>query len=410
MSVPQVSAARMQELVTDLGRVGEQPEGGLVRFMYDGAWQQAAELLGRRMAEAGLQVRTDAVGNVFGRLEGTESDATVLTGSHFDTVRLGGKYDGALGVLTGIAALEALRKSLGRPRRSLEVVGLCEEESSRFAANFFGSRAMLGMVGDDEPIGTVDAEGTTLASAMVEVGLDPQAIGDAQRDDVEAFVELHIEQGRVLYDEGVRIGVVTAITGLRWLDITVTGRADHAGTTPMALRCDAMQGAAEMTQALTAHVESAGAPAVATCGAWQVLPGGTNIVPEQVNFSVDLRHPDARTLQRLAAQIGELCATIADRRGLDLVVKDAKNVAPAPLDEHIRNRIEAAAVEHGLRHRAIPSGAGHDSQLWARRLPTAMIFVPSVDGRSHCAAEYTSPEDCAVGASVLASTLRDLAY
>ena len=408
--LPEVPAGRMEQLVTELGRVGAQPGGGLIRFAYDEAWRAAGALVGRWMAEAGLQVRTDAVGNVFGRLPGTESASTVLTGSHIDTVRLGGAYDGALGVLTGLAAVQALLGTCGAPRKSLEVVALCEEESSRFAADFFGSRAMLGTIGAEEPDTLRDADGCSLADAMRGVGLDPTVIGTARRTDVEAFVELHIEQGRVLHDEGTQIGIVSAITGLRWLDVTVTGRADHAGATPMDLRLDALQGAAEMTQAVTALVEAEGRPAVATCGMWQVLPGGVNIVPEQVRFSVDLRHPDEATLQRLTGRIREECGRIATRRGLQVVLDDTKAVPPAPMDEQLQKVIGRAAQEQGASARPIPSGAGHDSQMWAPHVPTAMIFVPSVDGRSHCPEEFTSAQDCAVGASVLAGTLRELAY
>lgn len=408
--LPEVPAERMEQLVTELGRVGGQPGGGLIRFAYDEAWRAAGALVGRWMAEAGLQVRTDAVGNVFGRLPGTESASTVLTGSHIDTVRLGGAYDGALGILTGLAAVEALLGTYGAPRKSLEVVALCEEESSRFAADFFGSRAMLGTIGAEEPDTLRDADGCSLADAMRGVGLDPAVIGTARRTDVEAFVELHIEQGRVLHDEGTQIGIVSAITGLRWLDVTVTGRADHAGATPMDLRLDALQGAAEMTQAVTALVEAQGRPAVATCGMWKVLPGGVNIVPEQVRFSVDLRHPDEATLKRLTGRIREECGRIATRRGLQVVLDDTKAVPPAPMDEQLQKVIGRAAQEQGASARPIPSGAGHDSQMWAPHVPTAMIFVPSVDGRSHCPEEFTSAQDCAVGASVLAGTLRELAY
>ncbi|WP_211323161.1 Zn-dependent hydrolase [Amycolatopsis palatopharyngis] len=409
-SLPEVTAHRMDELVTALGEVGEQPGGGLIRFMYDDAWRTAGELVARWMGEAGLQVRTDAAGNVFGRLPGSESQSTVLTGSHIDTVRLGGRYDGALGILTGLAAIEALIRTCGRPRKSLELVALCEEESSRFAANFFGSRAMLGMISADEPESLRDADGVTLASAMTRVGLDPTTIGSARRNDVEAFVELHIEQGRVLQDEGSQIGIVSAITGLRWFDVAVSGRADHAGATPMNLRRDAMQGAAEMTQAVTTLVEAEGWPAVVTCGAWQVLPGGVNIVPERVTFSIDLRHPQESTLERLAGLIRRECVWIATRRALAVGINDTKCVPPAPMDESMQKLVKQAAEEHGVSARPIPSGAGHDSQMWAPHVPTAMIFVPSVDGRSHCPEEYTSAEECAMGASVLASTLRKLAY
>lgn len=408
--LPEVPPERMEQLVSELGRIGAQPGGGLIRFAYDDAWRTAGAHVARRMTEVGLQVRTDAVGNVFGRLPGTTSAATVLTGSHIDTVRHGGAYDGALGVLAGLAAIETLIRTHGTPRKSLEVVALCEEESSRFAADFLGSRAMLGTVGPDEPDSLRDADGCTLADAMRGAALDPAAIPTARRTDVEAFVELHIEQGRVLHDEGTRIGVVAAITGLHWLDVTVTGRADHAGTTPMDLRLDAVQGAAEMTTAITALVEAEGRPAVATCGRWQVLPGGVNIVPEHVRFSVDLRHPDEPTLHRLAGRVRDECARIASRRGLRVALDDTKAVPPAPMDDRLQELIGQAAAEHAVSARSLPSGAGHDSQMWAPHVPTAMVFVPSVDGRSHCPEEFTPADDCAVGASVLASTLRELAY
>jgi allantoate deiminase len=399
----------MHELVNTLGRIGEQSNGGLSRFTYDESWQTATTLVAQWMREAGLQVHRDAVGNVFGRLPGTRGSATVLTGSHIDTVRLGGKYDGALGILTGLAAFEALIDTGFRPKRSLELVALCEEEGSRFPGNFLGSRAMLGTIADDEPQVMLDGDGISLATAMTKVGLDSSDIASARRGDIEAFVELHIEQGRVLYDEGTQIGVVSAITGLRWFDVTLSGRADHAGATPMDLRRDAMQGAAELTRTITAAVESEGRPAVVTCGAWQVMPGGVNIVPERVTFSVDLRHPDEEVLERLAMLIRREGTRIAARRGLVIAFEDFKKVPPAPMDESVQKLISQASESHGASTRPMPSAAGHDSQVWAPRVPTAMIFVPSVEGRSHCPQEYTTPEDCAVGASVLASTLRELA-
>jgi allantoate deiminase len=408
---PKVSAQRLRELVDALGCIGEQPDGGLNRFVYDDAWRAATALVAAWMHEAGLQVRTDAVGNVFGRLEGADGYGTVLTGSHIDTVRSGGKYDGALGILTGLAALEALNRDGFRPQRALELVALCEEEGSRFAGNFLGSRAMFGAIAEAELATMCDAQGISLATAMAEVGLSPdfEAIASAERGDVEAFVELHIEQGRVLYEAQDQIGIVSAIVGLRWLDLTVSGRADHAGATPMDLRRDAMQGAAEITRAITTMVEAEGRPAVVTSGSWNVMPGGVNIIPELVKFSVDLRHPDDATLGRLVTQINEKARAIGLARDLEVRVETRKNVAPAHMDSDIQQIIERAAGEHGADAHALPSGAGHDSQMWAMRVPTAMIFVPSVDGRSHCPQEYTTDVDCAVGAAVLASTLRDLA-
>jgi allantoate deiminase len=405
-----VEAATMARYVDTLGRCGEVPGGGLIRYQYDAAWVEAQDVLRELMTEAGLDVHQDAVGNLFGTLRGTEPGDTVLTGSHVDTVKLGGKYDGALGVLGGIAALGALKRQAGHPRRNLQVVALCEEEASRFHANFFGTRAMLGLVDEREFDELRDDDGVTLGEAMQRVGLDPHRFREARRADLGTFLELHIEQGRRLYDTGVDIGVVTGITGISWQTITVAGRADHAGTTPMHSRRDAMRGAARMAEAIAAVAEKLGDPAVATAGKWNVMPGGSNIVPEQVVFSVDARHPEQAVLDSMVDAIRLRCNEIAAELQLQVTVETVKQEAPAPTDEALQQVIADAADACRATSQKMPSGAGHDSQLMSQHLPTAMIFVPSVDGASHTKTEYTTPEYCALGASVLAGALHSLAY
>jgi allantoate deiminase len=404
----QVDAELLDTYVTELGRIGESPDGGLSRFQYDDAWQQARDILLRWIRDAGLEARVDAVGNVFGRLQGRRDDV-VLTGSHIDTVPSGGRYDGALGVVGGLAALQALRAH-GTPARTLEVVALCEEESSRFTGNFFGTRAMLGLVAPDEPERLVDPAGVPMAEAMRRAGLDPGAVATAERHDLHAFLELHIEQGRVLADEGVDIGLVQVIPGIAWETITVTGRQDHAGATPMDLRADALQAAAQMAREITVAVEREGRPAVATTGRWTVEPGLPSIVPGRARFSLDLRHPDLAVRDRLLDEVHRICATVAQRHGVRVDVARDKDEEPAVLDEGLLEVCRDAADRCGATWRRMPSGAGHDSQLMASRVPTAMVFVPSVEGRSHTPAEYTSPADCARGASVLATALHRLAY
>jgi allantoate deiminase len=404
-----VEPAEMQRLVEALGHYGEQPGGGLIRPVYSPAWKAAQTQLGEWFAEAGLQVREDAVGNLFGRLEG-ESSRTVLTGSHIDTVLLGGRYDGALGVLSALGAVRALKQHAGKPRRSLEVVALCEEEDSRFHANFWGTRGMLGLIRASELHDLVDEDGTSIAEAMREFGLPPEQYHEAVRTDLDAFVELHIEQGRILYDEQVPLGVVETITGLYRYLTTVEGRTDHAGTTPMDLRRDAVQAAAHMALDITRIVERAGRPAVVTTGKWDVQPGAWNIVPGQASFSVDLRHPDEATKQALAAQLRDTCDRIAAERGVSVRYALASDVLPMAMHPDIQAVLVAAAEADGLSYKRMVSGAGHDSQVMATRVPTGMLFVPSVDGRSHSAAEYTTPEDAARGARVLATALHRLAY
>lgn len=405
-----VEQERLEGFVTRLARVGAQPGGGIIRPQYSPAWREAQDSVAAFMRDAGLQVREDAVGNVFGRLVGDDDSQTVLTGSHIDTVTFGGAYDGALGVLSGIAAVEAVARDAGRPRRSVEVVSLCEEEGSRYHGNYFGTRAILGMVAADEPDRLVDADGVSLAQAARSVGLDPERFGEARREDLALFLELHIEQGRTLVDAGVEVGIVTVINGVAWLEVAVQGRTDHAGATAMTDRLDALQGAVRMAVAVEGVALEQGHPAVATTGVVRVHPGGANIVPGRAEFSIDVRHPEASVLEAMIATIRERCEKVAAERGLGLELEVVKHTPPHALDEELAAVLRDAAAACGASSRDMPSGAGHDSQTMGTRIPSAMVFVPSVDGRSHSPAEYSTPEDCARGASVLATALRSIAW
>jgi allantoate deiminase len=404
-----IEPSEMQSLIETLGQIGEQPGGGIIRHVYDPAWRAALDQLGAWLRDAGLEVRHDAVGNLFGRIEG-DSPRTVLTGSHVDTVVLGGRYDGGLGILSAVAALRSLKQHLGKPRRSLEMVALCEEEDSRFHGNFWGTRGMLGLIEPAELTELTDADGVSIGDAMREAGLSPEQFRDAVRTDLEAFIELHIEQGRILYDEQLPLGVVDTITGLYRFRVTIEGRTDHAGTTPMDLRRDPLQAAAQFAMEMTQLVVDVGRPAVVTNGWWDVRPGAWNIVPGHVEFSVDLRHPDEAVKQRLAAQIRQLGLDITARRGVSISYEVASDVRPMDMHAEIKGELQAAADACEVRWIPMVSGAGHDSQVMATAVPTAMLFVPSVEGRSHSAAEYTSPEDAARGATVLAVALQRLAY
>jgi allantoate deiminase len=290
------------------------------------------------------------------------------------------------------------------------MVALCEEEDSRFHANFWGSRGMLGLIQASELDELADADGVSIGAAMRQVGLDPSAYHQAVRDDLETFIELHIEQGRILFDEQVPLGIVETITGLYRCRVTVEGRTDHAGTTPMDVRQDALQAAAHMASAMTRLVAEAGPPAVVTNGWWDVQPGAWNIVPGLVHFSVDLRHPDEPTKQRLAAEVRQRCEAIASERGVRVGYEVVGDILPMDMHPSAKSELQAGADALGVRWKPMISGAGHDSQVMATRVPTGMLFVPSVEGRSHSPAEYTRPEDAARGVSVLIEALRRLAY
>src|SRR5256714_2153126 len=252
-----IDRALLERRLDELYAIAAEPGGGTYRPLYGDAWATALDRVERWLTDAGLETHRDAVGNLWGRATGTNKGKSIVTGSHIDTVRHGGRLDGALGICAGLTAVETLLSSNGKPRRALEVVAICEEEGSRFSTNFWGSRAITGA------IDTVDPE---IAAAMRERGLDPTKIASAARDDIETFVELHIEQGAVLESAGTPLAVVSAIVGTAHLEVTVTGRPDHAGTTPMDLRLDALAGAAAMIQAVESIAKSLGQPAVATIG------------------------------------------------------------------------------------------------------------------------------------------------
>jgi allantoate deiminase len=269
---------------------------------------------------------------------------------------------------------------------------------------------MLGLISASEMDGLRDEQGVSIGQAMAELGLPHDKYAEAIRDDLDAFVELHIEQGRILFDEGLPLGIVDAITGLYRFRVTVEGRTDHAGTTPMDLRRDALQAAAQIAREMTEIIDQAGRPAVITNGWWEVLPGAWNIVPGLVHFSVDLRHPDEAVKQRLAAEVRQRGEQIAAARGVSVAYTVVGDVPPKDMDAGVKAHLQGAAEACGVRWIPMVSGAGHDSQVMATRVPTAMLFVPSFEGRSHSAAEYTTPEHAARGATVLAAALHRLAY
>lgn len=406
-----IDPATLQRHIDELGSIGTYAEGGLYRPLYSDSWVEAMQLVRSWLEEIGLETWRDAVGNLFGRLSGTDDSAqAVLTGSHIDTVRLGGKYDGALGIHAAIAAVGALKQAYGRPRRHLDVYVVCEEEGSRWHSNFWGSRALTGQIRPEEPDTLTDPDGMTIGEAMRQRGLDPSTIPSARRDDVAAFVELHIEQGRILADEGHEVGVVHTITGQKQMRVRVGGRQDHAGTTPMDLRRDAMAGAAEMIERVTAAAERMGRPAVATVGSISVTPGAANIVPGRCTFTIDTRHSDSQKRRELLAEIERILPDVAKRRGIELEVEPLIDHDPTPMADSVRDLVEASASAEGLRYLVMPSGAGHDSQIMARRYPTGMVFVPSQEGRSHTPAEFTPVEQIVPGVRVLARTLHRLAY
>ncbi|WP_256707457.1 Zn-dependent hydrolase [Paenibacillus sp. FSL R7-0337] len=443
--VPQVPAGEMLKLLDELAAYSA-PGPGVTRLLYTPEWQGVQLFLQERMAGLGLEVRMDQVGNIYGTLAGSQvSDKVILTGSHIDTVVNGGRYDGAYGVAAAVTALHYLLETFGRPLRTLEVVSFCEEEGSRFPLTFWGSGNVTGLYNGKECIDCADADGITLAAAMAACGLgeseglaaeaaagleqsggsgsgEPEAGATAGlqescwhsnspvRSDIAAYVELHIEQGIILERTSRRIGVVQAIAGQRRYLVKVGGTANHAGTTPMGLRQDALAGSAEMLLALERSALAEGDPLVATTGRLEVYPGTSNVIPGEVQFTLDIRHSEAGVLERFCAAILAEFAELGLRRGLTLEVQPLLVTAPAPMDLELRAALEEICLQQEKPYLSMVSGAGHDAQLFAPRCPAAMIFVPSQGGISHSPGEYTSPEELAAGLEVLTAILYRLAY
>ncbi len=335
----------------------------------------------------------------------------IASGSHIDSQTPGGRYDGALGVIGALVALRTLRERCGQPRRTIEAVSLCEEEASRFhATNFWGSRAITGSIGPDEPDRILDSDGISIADAMGVVGLDPRRIPEAVRDDVEAWIELHIEQGPVLEAAGVPVGVVDAITSIRHYVVQLIGRSDHAGARPMQGRLDPMAGFAEIVTAVIGVALEAGPPAVTTVGRIQVEPNLPSAVPDIVTFTVDSRHPDPQAIEHQHAQQEQLMREIAERRNLEVSWQTPLDLPPCLCDPEIMAALERAGREQDVPFIRMHSGAGHDTQNMAKIAKVAMVFARSKDGRSHTPAEFTTTDDAVAATRVLAAALHELAY
>jgi len=397
---------RMQKRIDALARFGANPGGGVSRVAFSDADLAGRAWLTDQMTTLGLDVRTDTAGNLIGRREGSGPDLPViLFGSHIDSVPGGGNYDGQVGVVGALEVIELLNAHDIVTRHPLEVVSFSDEEGG-----LTGSRAMIGSLTEDA-MDVVSNNGFTVRDGIARVGGDPARIDEAARDPAElaTFLELHIEQGAFLHEDGVDIGVVQGIVGIRWWDVVIEGVANHGGTTPMDRRFDALVTASDLVLAVNRIALELDGRQVATVGRIEAVPGAPNVVPGRVIMSLEIRDLDSHKMQTVFELIEAEAARIAAARGT-AVVFDELDVAsePAPTDERIRDVIAAAAEELGFSYRRMPSGAGHDAQDLARITPTGMIFVPSVDGISHSPKEFTRAPDMAKGATVLLHAVLEL--
>ncbi|WAH44506.1 Zn-dependent hydrolase [Alicyclobacillus fastidiosus] len=405
-----VNQERLWNRLMALGKIGKQASGGITRLSFTSEERAAKDLVRQWMNDAGLEVREDAVGNLIGRKHGTDLQApVVMAGSHIDSVLNGGNFDGPLGVLSALEALQCMNEAGVETHRSIEVVAFTDEEGARFRFGMTGSRGMAGKLTAQE-LEATDEQGVSIADAMREWGFDPARISDAARPQgsVHAYVELHIEQGKILERADLPVGVVTGLAGPLWLKFSVTGQAGHAGTTPMSMRHDALVGAAEIIQVIEQEAARQDAT-VATVGQMNLFPGGVNIIPGRVEFTLDLRDVNAQTRSAVDGDIRRLAQQICDERGLSLDVETLQDIAPVHCQEDVQDAVYDACATLGIRTIPVVSGAGHDCMQLRDLCPVGMIFVRSKDGVSHHPDEWSSPEDCATGASVLYHTLLKLA-
>jgi N-carbamoyl-L-amino-acid hydrolase len=389
--------------IEGLSRFGRNAEGGVDRVAYSEADIQGREYVKELMREAGLAVVTDTAGNIIGRREGSDPGlAPILFGSHIDSVPGGGNYDGDVGVMGAIEAAQLLHEAGVVTRHPLEVVVFADEEGG-----LNGSRAMVGDL-TPEALQVVSHSGLTVGEGIRALGGDPESIEEARRPPgaIRAFLELHIEQGGTLGDKSLDIGVVEGIVGISWWEVTIEGMANHAGTTPMAGRKDALVAASHLIIGVSRIALERPGRHVATVGRISADPGAPNVIPGKVVMSLEVRDLDSRTIQELFTAIAAYSGEVANKTGTRMSWRKLATAStPAPTDEGMRDLIEASAKELGLTTLRMPSGAGHDAQDLARITPTGMIFVPSRGGISHSPKEYTSPEDMANGASVLLRTI-----
>jgi allantoate deiminase len=379
----------------------------LTRLFLSEAHQGAAHAFIEWCGEAGLQAKIDAAGNVVARYEGKRAGAPALMlGSHIDTVRDAGAYDGNYGALAALAVVETLSARDERLDHAIEIVAFGDEEGVRFRTTLTGSRALAGSYPEDV-LDQKDAQGVLMRDALSAFGGDPERAGSIRRSGVAAFVEAHIEQGPVLEAEGLALGIVSAIAGATRLEVGVDGVAGHAGATPMGLRRDAMTAAAEMVLAIEAYARNELASLVATVGRLEVWPGATNVIPGHVQLAVDIRAPDDAHRNAAVTHITERLEDIALGRGVRVSVAKAHDANAFVCDPKIIAGLARAVEAVGVPPRLLPSGAGHDTMAMGALCPAGMLFVRCKGGVSHNPLESITVEDCATGLKALTQFTRD---
>ena len=402
-----IDAARLSRRLDDLARIGPIDGGGVCRLALTDEDRAGRDLVVTWMCDLGLDVTVDAIGNVVGRRAGVVDGPSVMCGSHIDTVRTGGRYDGNLGVLAGLEVIETVAAAGVTTHHPLAVAFFTNEEGSRFPPDMMGSLVFVGGLPVEAALATVGIDGVAVGAALDEIGYRGAAPCPAPPP--RAFVELHIEQGPVLEADGHTIGIVTGVQGISWSEVTIEGQSNHAGTTPMDLRHDAGYVAAEIATFVRRLAADLGPPMVGTVGAIDLHPNLVNVVAARATVTVDLRHTDDAVLEKAEATLAQRLDEVAAAEGVVINTRSLARFEPVEFDPATVDLVADTAARLGLSTRRLPSGAGHDAQMLARVCPTAMVFTPSRGGISHNPAEHTDVADLEAGANVLLQTLLALA-
>ncbi len=404
---PRIDLDRLMGRIEALGRVGALPGGGVCRLALTAEDGEGRRLVVGWMRDLGLAISIDRIGNVWGTRAGTTEGAPVMIGSHIDTVATGGLYDGNLGVLAGLEVIAALDDARATTRRPIAVAFFTNEEGARFAPDMMGSAVHQGALDLDAALATIGIDGRSVAAELREIGfagdLPPKYLVP------HAYLELHVEQGPVLERDGLAIGAVSGVQGISWTEYTVTGVSNHAGTTPMSMRCDAALVAARAVVAVREIAERLGGTQVATVGALRLEPGLVNVVARKAVFTVDLRNTDEGILREAEALAEAAIGQAARAEGATVASRRLARFEPVEFDPRLVALVETAAKRRGASVLRMPSGAGHDAQMFAPNCPTGMIFVPSRGGLSHNVREYTAPQEIGLGAEILLDVALTLA-
>ena len=407
-----VNNRRLMRDLNAIGRIGIGNRGAVTRLVFSIKELRSRQVLIHLMRQAGLTVRIDAIGNIFGRFEGSDPRApAVLAGSHLDTVIHGGKYDGPVGVIGALEAVRTISENKIRVSSPLEVVCFVGEESSRFGFSTLGSSLAAGEVRADDLTHAVDPQGTKLENVLASLGITRRNLKSMRRDPktLKAYLELHIEQGPILEAKGKRIGLVTSIAAPSRFRIILKGRADHSGTTPMNMRKDALVASAQLIEYIEKicrqYASMEKGRVVGTVGAIKVEPGVINAVPGRAELAVDIRGASAQSKNRVARQVKQQARVIAKKRGIGVEVLTIREEDPVPLDKRLLRLTRELCDEKQINYEIMPSGAGHDAMQMAKITPAAMIFVPSKRGISHNPLEWTDPKDIALGTQLLMETM-----